>query len=255
MLKKILLGAAMLATSSFATFSAFPVPDAHKGDVKLVSDFTIQDKAKSWELSLKGRFVPVQNLELWLGLPYMLMTSWDGHDTNGDGMKNLTFGGRYQITPNVAGFLDLTFPTGKKAINDDGLGFNVGAQFSKNFGSIDFGSELGLMFNTEGDDKYKSPMQLHINAEVDPIVSQTVSPYIGADFYIALGDPKIDGHKSGNTSGDIGIFPYIGATYAINNILSLDLNVSLGFGKDYLAHFYGNDKIPVTLEATIAASF
>jgi hypothetical protein len=251
MLKKILLGAAMLATSSFATFSAFPVPDAHKGDVKLVSDFTIQDKAKSWELSLKGRFVPVQNLELWLGLPYMLMTSWDGHDSNGDGMKNLTFGGRYQITPNVAGFLDLTFPTGKKAINDDGLGFNVGAQFSKNFGSIDFGSELGLMFNTEGDDKYKSPMQLHINAEVDPIVSQTVSPYIGADFYIALGDPKFDGHKSGNTSGDIGIFPYLGANFKFTEMFSADLCAIFGFG----SKSYAGDKTPITLEASFNATF
>ena len=251
MLKKILLGAAMLATSSFATFSQFPVPDANKGDVKLVSDFTMQDKAKAWELTLKGRFVPVQNLELWLGLPYMLMTSWDGHDTNGDGMKNLTFGGRYQITPNVAGFLDLTFPTGKKEINDDGFGFNVGAQFSKNFGSVDFGSELGLMFNTEGDDKYKSPMQLHLNAEVDPIVSQTISPYIGLDLYIVVSDPKVDGHKAGDTSGNVGVYPYLGANFKITDMFSADLCAIFGFGsKEYVG-----DKTPITLEASFNASF
>ena len=250
MLKQILLGAAMLATSSFATFSQFPVPEAHKGDAKLVSDFMMQDKYKNWALTLKGRYVPVQNLELWLGLPYMLKTSYDGHDTNGDGMKNLTFGGRYQIMPNVAAFLDLTFPTGKKAINDDGIGFNVGVQYSQNFGSIDFGSELGLMFNTEGDDKYKSPMELHLNAEVDPIVSQTISPYIGLDLNIVLGDPKVDGHKAGDTSGNVGVFPYLGANFKINEMFSADLCVIFGFGEDYVG-----DKTPITLEASFNASF
>ena len=255
MLKKIMLGAAIFATSSFATFSQFPVPQANSGDVKLVTDFTMQDKGKAWDLGLKGRFVPVQNLEIWLNLPFTLMTSWDGEDTNGDGMHNLTFGARYQIIPNVAAFLDVTFPTGKKRISDDGFGFNVGAQFSQNFGTVDFGSELGLVFNTEGDDKAKGPMQLHLNAEVDPIVSQTISPYIGLDINIALGDPKYDGHKNGDTSGDVGIFPYLGANFKINEMFSADLCAIFGFGKDYLAHFYYNDKTPITLEASFNAKF
>lgn len=250
MLKKIMLGAAILATSSFATYSQFPVPEANKGDVKLVSDFTMQDKGKAWQLALKGRFVPVQNLEIWFGLPYMLMTSWDGEDTNGDGMKNLTFGGRYQITPNVAGFLDLTFPTGKKAINSDGLTFNLGAQFSKNFGSIDFGSELGFIFQTEGSDKAKAGPELHLNAEIDPIVSQTISPYFGLDLYIVVGDPKYDGHKTGDTSGNVGIFPYLGANFKITDMFSADLCAIFGFGEDYVG-----PKTPITLETSFNVSF
>ena len=86
MLKKIILGAALLASTSFATYSYFPVPEAMHGDAKLVADFDMQDKYKDLQLTLKGRFVPVQNLELTLSLPYMVFTKWDGEDTNGDGM-------------------------------------------------------------------------------------------------------------------------------------------------------------------------
>ncbi len=250
MLKKILLGAAMLATSSFATYSQFPVPQANSGEVKVYTDFTMQDKRKAWDLGLKGRFVPVQNLEIWLQLPFTLMTRWGGEDTKGDGMKNLTFGGRYQITQNVAAFLDMTFPTGKKRINDDGLTFNLGAQYSQNFGTIDLGSELGFIFHTEGSDKFKAAPELHLNVEVDPIVSQTISPYIGLDLYIVVGDPKFDGHKSGDTSGNVGVFPYLGANFKITEIFSADLCAIFGFGKDYVG-----DKTPITLEASFNASF
>ena len=255
MLKKIILGAALLASTSFATYSYFPVPEAMHGDAKLVADFDMQDKYKDLQLTLKGRFVPVQNLELTLSLPYMVFTKWDGEDTNGDGMKNLSFGARYQVIPTVAAFLDMTFPTGKDEINDDGFGFYFGGQYSQKFGNLDFGSELGLGFNTEGDDKFKGPMQLTIAAELDPIVSPIISPYVGASFKIALGDPKYDGHKNGDTSGDVGFFPYVGANFKITDMFSADLCALFGFGKDYLLHFYGNKKTPITLEASFNASF
>ena len=255
MLKQILLGAAMLATSSFATFSQFPVPQAKSGEAKLVHDFTIQDKWKELDVSIRGRFVPVQNLELWLNLPFAVVTRWDGKDADQERMMNLTYGARYQIIPTVAAFLDVTFPTGKKAYDGDDFGFYFGGQYSQDFGKVALGTELGLSMSTEGKDKKKGPMQLTFIAELDPNVSEIIAPYVGFSLKAALGDPKLDGKKNGDTSGDIGVFPYIGATYAINQMLSLDLNVSLGFGKDYLAYFYSNDKIPVTIEATIAANF
>ena len=150
MLRKILMGAAVLATSSFATFSNFPVPAAQSGEVKIVSDFTMQGDWKDLGLSAKGRFVPVQNLELYLKLPFTVVTRWEGHDADKEGMKNLTFGGRYQIISTVAAFLDVTFPTGKDAINDDGFSFYFGGQYSKDFGAVALGSEVGLTVITEG---------------------------------------------------------------------------------------------------------
>ena len=48
MLKKILLGTAILVTTSFATYNFFPVPQAHSGEVQIVSDFTIKTRGKTW---------------------------------------------------------------------------------------------------------------------------------------------------------------------------------------------------------------
>ncbi len=263
MLKQILLGAAMLATSSFATFSQFPVPQAKSGEAKLVHDFTIQDKWKELDVSVRGRYVPIQNLELWLDLPFAVVTRLDGKDADQERMMNLTYGARYQIIPTVAAFLDVSFPTGKYSDND-GFEFYFGGQYSQDFGKVALGTELGLSMSTEGKDKIRPPMQMKFIAELDPNVSEIIAPYVGFSLKVALGNPKnnvkVDENtdieiETSKTSGDIGIFPYIGATYAINNILSLDLNVSLGFGKDYLAHFYGNKKMPITIEATLVASF
>ncbi len=256
MLKKILLGAAILATSSSATYSYFPVPKANSGEAKIIADFSMQDKWKGLDLTAKGQFVPVQNLELFLNLPFAVVTRWDGNDVDQERMKNMTFGGRYQITPIFAAFLDVDFPTGKKQYDGDGFVFYFGGQYSQDFGSIALGTELGLSITTEGGDKIKPPMELRLAAELDPKVSETVSPYFGLSLKILLNDPKNNGHKADNTSGDIGIFPYAGATLKLNQTLSVDFNASLGLGKDYLRYTCGgNDKTSITLEAALVTSF
>ena len=256
MLKQILLGAAMLATSSFATFSQFPVPKANSGEAKLVHDFTIRDKWKELDVSVRGRYVPIQNLELWLDLPFAVVTRLDGKDADQERMMNLTFGARYQLIPTVAGFLDVTFPTGKKVHDGDNIDFYFGAQYSQDFGAVALGTEVGLSISTEGKDKHKPPMELSLNAELDPNVSPIISPYFGVFLKILLSDPKFDGHKESNTSGDVGVFPYLGATYKINETLSFDFNATFGLGKAYLRDTCdGNDKVSITLEAGIVANF
>ena len=258
MLKKIILGAALLASTSFATFSNFPVPAAKSGDAKLVADFIIHDKWKGLDLSAKARFVPVQNLELYLSLPFRPMSRYDGKSDKKTGMKNLTFGARYQIIPTVAAFLDVTFPTGKDKIiyPDDGFGFYFGGQYSQDFGAVALGTEAGISMATQGDDKVKGPMTLSLNAELDPNVSPVISPYFGVTMNIFLSDEKFDGHKSAEASGDIGVDPYVGANIKINQMFSFDLCVTLGLGdEDYLIYTSGNTKKTLTLEASFNATF
>ena len=258
MLKKIILGAALLASTSFATFSNFPVPAAMSGDAKLVADFIIHDKWKGLDLSAKARFVPVQNLELYLSLPFRPMSRYDGKSDKKTGMKNLTFGARYQIIPTVAAFLDVTFPTGKDKIifPDDGFGFYFGGQYSQDFGAVALGTEAGLSMSTQGDDKVKGPMTLSLNAELDPNVSPVISPYFGVTMNIFLSDEKFDGHKSAEASSDIGVDPYVGANIKINQMFSFDLCATLGLGDEhYLIYTSGNTKKTLTLEASFNATF
>jgi len=254
MMKKILMGAAILASSSFATYSQFPVPQVNSGEARIISDFIIHDKWKGLDLTAKGRFVPVQNLEVFLSLPFRVVSRYDGESDKNTGMENLTFGGRYQIIPTVAAFLDVTFPTGKDKISDDGFGFYFGGQYSQDFGSVSIGTEAGLSITTEGDDDKKPPMGLTLIAELDPKVSQVVSPYVGVTLNILLTDEKLKGHKHVETSGDVGVSPYVGANFRVNPLLSFDACVTFGLGDDdYLIYTSGNDKMTVTL--TAAANF
>lgn len=257
MLKQLLLGTAMLATSSFATYSYFPVPANHSGEAKIVGSYTMQDKWEDVGLALKGRYVPIENLELSLNIPFTLLTHWDGKDAKKDGVKNVAFGVRYQIIPIVAAFVDFEFPTGKKEVADDGFKFYLGGQYSANFGVMGIGTELGLSFTTEGKDKSQPPMQLTMAAELDPTLFASITPYIGARINIILNDPQYDGHDTAiETSGKTGFFPYVGANFKINQMFSFDLSATLGFGNDYLAYTCdGNNKTPVTFEASFNASF
>ena len=242
MLKKVIVGAALLASASFATFSNFPVPAAMSGDAKIVADFIVHDKWKGLDLSAKARFVPVQNLELYLKLPFRPISRYDGKNDHKTGMENLTTGVRYQVAPMFAAFLDVTFPTGKEKVSDDGF--------------VGLGTEAGLSITTEGDDRKKGPMSLILNAELDPNVSQVVSPYFGITFDILLNDEKTRGKKSAETSGDVGVAPYVGANFKVNQLLSFDACVTFGLGDDdYLIYTSTNKKMTVTWEGSVNFSF
>ena len=52
---------------------------------------------------------------------------------------------------------------------------------------------------------------------------------------IILTNPQANGHKDGETSGDVGISPYVGANIKINQMFSFDVSASFTLGDDYLA--------------------
>ena len=256
MLKQLMLGTAILATSSFATYSYFPVPANHSGEAKVVGSYTMQDKWEDVGVAFKGRFVAIENLELSLTLPFTAVSRWDSKDAKKNGIKNVTFGARYQIIPITAVFLDITFPTGKKEIADDGFSFYFGGQYSSNFGVLEIGTELGLSYTTEGKDKVTPPMQLTLAAELDPKLFASITPYIGASVKIILNDPKYKDHEKVETSGKTGFFPYVGANFKLTQMFSFDLSATLGFGNDYLTYTCdGNNKTPVTFELSFNATF
>ena len=99
-------------------------------------------------------------------------------------------------------------------------------------------------------------MVLSLNAELDPNVSPVVTPYFGATMNIILTNPQANGHKDGETSGDVGISPYVGANIKINQMFSFDVSASFTLGDDYLAATCDdNTKTPITLSASFNASF
>lgn len=232
MFKKIALAAALAATASFATWDYFPVQEAGKGQVEIADITNMQGKATWLETSIRARYTIVQNFEAAIQIPFQTY-AWDDGKAKDDafGLEQLELMLRYQLLPNVNAFLDVKFPTcgDKVYCYDDAFQFHFGAQFSQNFGIVDFGSELGLQLETKGKHKGTSPLDMNIGLEADFAVNEVIIPYVGVGFNILLGKDALNISHTGET----GIFPYAGLVANITKMFYLGADLTLGFGEKY----------------------
>lgn len=231
MIKKIALAAALAVSASFATWDKFPVLENHNGQAKAGFGFGIpEDKTTTGDLYAGVRYTVITGLELGTVFDYRLFTHYDGKDAKADGVANLPILVRYQILPIVSAFLDVTLPIGDDSFNGDATQFHFGAQYSSTFGIVSLGTELGLQLETKGDDKTTPPWILNVGAEGDFVLGP-VTAYVGADVLVELGKNTYDGDNVGDShTGDLAIFPYVGANYALNQALSFDVAAIFGFG-------------------------
>lgn len=251
MIKKIALAAALAATASFATWDKFPVLENHKGQAKVGVDYNMQGDASGLDLYAGARYTVIPNLELGLVLPYTIFTDYDGYD-GPDGLNNLTIMARYQFMPAMNAFIDVDLPIGEEELVDDGLGLHFGVQYSMNINEmISLGSEAGLWMATEGDDEVSPPWNLNVGAEVDFAVMPQLTPYVGLDMNVFLGEYTHDGDDlSDDASGTIGLWLTLGAGYQINEMIGLDASFGMGFGEDY----YGEDT-PMVIDFNVKINF
>ena len=258
MFKKIALAAALVATASFATWDKFPVLENHKGQAAVGINDLMQDKGNQLGLTAKGRFTVIPNLEVGLAIPYVIFTHWDGEDSKQDGLSDIALMGRYQFMPTMSAFLDISLPTCNEDLcGEDGpVGFHFGAQYSQNFGMVNFGSELGLAIETKGDDKNTPPWTLNLGAEGDFAINPMLTPYVGLDLAMLLGKYTYDGENGGDShTGELGIEPYLGLGIAFNPMITLDLCAQFTFGKDYLKVTTYRDEMVTSLAATLFINF
>lgn len=254
MFKKALLATAIAATASFATWDYFPVQEAGKGQAELSVPFIMQGDMSRLGVGIGARYSIIQNLEAGLRLPYTIFTHWDGKDAKQDGIGNLDLMFRYQFMPIMNAFIDVALPIGDEEVVgwDDGLGVYLGVQFSQNFGMVNFGSELGFGFRTEGDDEMSPPYDLKVGLEGDFAVNEMLTPYVGADIHVWLGEFTHDG-KSGpgaDDSGTIGIEPYVGLNININPMFYAGVDARFCIGED----MYGED-MPIVLTGKFGVNF
>ena len=258
MFKKIALAAALVATATFATWDKFPVLEQGKGQAAVGINDLMQDKGNQLSLGAKGRFTVIQNLEVGLAIPYVIFTHWDGEDQKADGLADIGLMVRYQFMPTMNAFLDIALPTCNEDLcGEDGpVGFHFGAQYSQNFGMVNFGSELGLAIETKGDDKTTPPWTLNLGAEGDFAINPMLTPYVGLDLAMLLGKYTYDGENGGDShTGELGIEPYLGLGIAFNPMITLDLCAQFTFGKDYLKVTTHRDEMVTNLAATLFINF
>ena len=251
MLKKIALVTALVATASFATWDKFPVLEANKGQAEAGATYTMAGDLSQLGLFAQARYTVIPNLELGVSIPFVLFTHWDGDDMKADGLGNIPLMIRYQFMPAMNAFVDVDLPVGDEEVAADGLGLHFGVQYSQAFGSVNFGSELGLAIRTEGDDEISPPYDLNVGAEAR-IPMGMVAPYVGLDLDMLLGEYTHDGDElpGSDASGTIGIAPYVGANIAINQMMYADVSARFGIGEDY----YGED-MPITLTGKFGINF
>ncbi len=252
MLKKIALATALLATASFATWDKFPVLEANKGQAEIGANYLIQGDVTQLGLFAQARYTVIPNLELGAAVPFVLFTHWDGDDAKQDGLDNIPVMVRYQFMPIMNAFLDFTVPTGSEDLRgkDSPFGFHFGVQYSQPFGSVLFGSEIGLALETAGDDDTTPPWDMNLGAEAQFPMGM-VTPYVGLDFDMLLGKYTYDGDNVGKShTGDWGIAPYVGANIAINQMMYADVSAAFGIGED----IYGEDT-PITRTAKCGVNF
>lgn len=238
MLKKITLAAAIAVSASFATWDYFPVLDSHKGQAKLEFGSDIQDPFTEFVVTGGVRFSPAQNFEFGLELPYVIFCLDNNNSFESwNGVRDLKTMFRYQFLPFMNAFLDITIPTANVYLYypDYAFAFYFGAQFSKNFGLLNLGSELGLYVETRGEDKTMPPQHLNLDVEADLAISQVFVPYAGFSLSMLIGKYRHEGRHIGDSyTGEFGIAPFAGFKVAFNDYVSLDVHGKILLGEEYL---------------------
>lgn len=246
MFKKIILALALLAGASFATWDYYPIPDSSHGSFEAGLYY---DKDHRWSqagLVVGARFTMVKNLEISL-------TSWGYQFWNeedcancingGDGLRDLTIGGRYAIAPMVTAFLDFNLPVGR----DEHDGYNthppsngefsiyLGAQFSvpTKLKGFKFGTEGGILWGFEHDERHyaghhsdERGLDIHLGAEAAYTIPNVgLTPYLGFLLKYRLSESEwYDGHDNENGYGDRRSRQFnlwLGASYAINKMIEV----------------------------------
>ncbi|PWJ64076.1 MULTISPECIES: outer membrane beta-barrel protein [unclassified Fibrobacter] len=253
MIKKIALAGALAATASFATWDKFPVLENHKGQAKVGVTYDMQGDYSDLGIYAGARYTVIQGLELGLKIPFRFYSDFDGNDLKQDGLGNIPLMVRYQFMPVMNAFVDVNLPVGDDSYNEEGAwGFHAGVQYSQGFGMVTLGTEAGLTITTEGDDEVSPPWNLNVGAEADFTIGGPVTPYVGADLNVLLGEYTHDGDEipGSDESGTLGLWIYVGAGYAINEQIGLDLSFGFGLGEDY----YGKDT-PMSIDFNASFKF
>ena len=239
MIKKLALVAVFAATASFASWDYLPILDAGRGQVEVNVDYTLQGKKSQLTPYLAARHTIIQNLEVGVMIPYVVFTHYDGEDLMEDGFDEVELMARYQFLPMLGAYLDIFLPTCDEDVcgDDDPFAFRFGVQFYQKFGMVQFGSELGLMLETEGEDKKTPPWDLKLGLEASFHVNEIVEPYVGVDLRMKLGKDTYKGKNVGESrTGDLGVGPFVGATVNFTSMFYAALEAQFCFGDDY----YGN---------------
>lgn len=219
MIKKVLVACALAASVSFAEWDYFPILPQGQGQVVGAIGYTDVDPLTWLEGEVGLRFSPFSAMEVYLKFDYRFFSHVDGEDADADGIGNLPFGVKFQLTPQFAVFGDVLLPIGDKSFNDeDEFTFNFGFSHVSTYTSLAWGSEFAATYMTDSD-----VLVLNIGDEWDLLMGRFV-PY----FLLNLEYGVYMGPGGGDA---IGVVASPGAKLSLTEVASLDFSVRFYFGE------------------------
>ncbi|WP_173384890.1 transporter [Fibrobacter succinogenes] len=255
MLKRFILIMALAVSASFATWDYFPIRPALGGSAEVGLYYDWDHAWSQAGLSAGARISIIDVLELSVvGFGYQFWGEQDCRDcfNGGNGMRDVTLGGRFQITPMVSAFLDVHLPIGTDEVKHEGLtppGNNelslyLGAQFSmdiKEAPGLSFGTEAGFDWGFKhynprnGRHDYERGLELHLAGEIDYTIPKTqVTPYLGLQFKLRLTEntwDEGDNERGDDTDFDDSQFNFwLGAQFDINPAIYIKAHLKFRTG-------------------------
>ncbi len=237
MIKKIILLAAAIATSSFATWDYFG----------LLADGQVSTKAGiyyDWDgdwsqmgLKVGARMNIAPQIELSVqSFGFQFWGEWDcdACPDGGYGLRDLVLGSRYALDPELYFFLDFNIPIGREKgagtpPSQGEIYLYFGAQHHKNIEAVQgvsYGAEAGIFWGFEHDDLERG-LEVRFGGELDyklPKVPLTL--LVGAQFWLRVFESEDNDKGLHDSWSDQWKF-WFGANYAIKENISINGQIIL----------------------------
>lgn len=244
MIKKVLILAAAIATSSFATWDFFGIPQNSQGSVKAGLYYDWDDDWSQMGLKTGARINITPKFELSLqNFGYQFWSENDCDDNTprcnnegGNGLRDLVIGGRFALTPILNLFLDLNLPIGRDENDGEGttapsrheLSLYFGGQFHKDLAGVkgaSFGTEAGIFWGFEHHSLERG-LEIRLGGEFDyTLPAAPVTLLIGGQIWFRVfkseydnGNKDVDLHDSWSQQYKI----WVGASFNITDQLSIN---------------------------------
>lgn len=240
MIKKVILLAAAIATSSFATWDYFGLLQNNQGSVKAGIYYDTDDDWSQMGLKVGARMNATPQLELSLqgfGYQFWGETDCDACSEGGSGLRDLVIGARFALDPELYFFLDFNLPIGKDKAKGYGttapsnheMYIYAGAQHHNEINAIkgaSFGTEAGLFWGFRHHDKERG-LEARLGGEFDyalPSIPMTL--LVGGQFWFRLFRSEYDnGTKSDAKLHDDWSTQFkfwFGASFAVNSNMAIN---------------------------------
>ena len=236
MIKKIILLAAAIATSSFATWDYFSLLEGNHKSVKAGLYYDMDDNWSQMGVKVGARMNIVPQFELSLqSFGFQFWGEWDCDDCadGGYGLRDLVIGARYALDPELYFFLDFNLPIGREKgagttpPSQGEIFLYFGAQHHRNIEAIKgaaYGAEAGVFWGFEHNDLERG-LEVRLGGEFDYTLPSTpVTLLIGSQFWLRIFESEDHDKDLHDNWSDQWKF-WVGANFAIDKNVSLNGSV------------------------------